>query len=95
MNDERYRHSAAIQPIEFTVDAAGERHFASECQPLRTIINPESVYQMAVGLDIDYKNGIATFTLDGKTVIYDRTGFDLRGNWICDLRIGSKRGIEG
>jgi hypothetical protein len=45
---------------------------------------------------LDDEAGTVTIVLDGKTVIYDRTGcYDLHGNWICDLRVGGKRGIEG
>lgn len=82
-----------LEPIVFTADANGT-HFAAESQPLRTIIDPTAAID-APWLGIDDETGVVTITLDGKTVTYDRIGHDIHGNWICDLRIGSKRGIEG
>jgi hypothetical protein len=83
----------APEPIVFTIDSDRNFHFAYECQPLRTVIDSEAVRD-APWVCMD-DTGVVTITLDGKTIIYDRSGSDLHGNWVCDLRVGAKRGIEG
>jgi hypothetical protein len=88
------RFKSAPEPIVFTIDGDGNTHFRDESQPLQTVIDPTGAID-APWLDMDDETGIVTITLDGKTVIYDRSGVDIHGNWICDLRVGQKRGIEG
>ena len=82
---------AIPEPIEFVNDR-GDWRFGTECQPLRTVINPIGIGVPAI---VDHGKATVEITLHGKTVIYDRVGYDIAGNWICDLRIGQKRGIEG
>jgi hypothetical protein len=74
------------EPIEFTVDREGNYHLAHECQPFVTVIDIHSLPFRWVKLD-ESKARI-TITLDDRTLVYDRRGVGLHGEWICVLRIG-------
>lgn len=76
------------EPIQFTQDHNGSYHFASEAQPLHTVID---IANLAFPfIKPDKSRGTVEITLDGRRVIYDRTGIDPHGRWICVLRIGKQ-----
>jgi hypothetical protein len=43
---------------------------------------------MLPALSFDDARGSFSIALDEKRATYDRVGYDLSGNWICDLRVG-------
>lgn len=80
-------------PIEFTKDHNGSFHFANEAKPIRTVID---IANLAFPfIKPDESRGIVEITLDGRRIVYDRTGIDPHGHWICVLRIGKQDHADG
>jgi hypothetical protein len=78
----------STEAIGFTVDSDGNVHFLTECQPLRTIFDPE-VFKLPF-ISVDEKVGRVTIKLDGRAIYYDRIGFTLKHEWICDLDVAAE-----
>ena len=81
---DRARDAVIPEPIIFTVDPDGTHHFATKSLPERTVIEIE-LLKYSWG-KVDEKAATVTITLDGRTVIYKRRGYDFHGRWICDLQ---------
>ena len=75
----------AYEPIVFIQDSDGSIHFESDALPYKTIIDIHSLPFRWVHLDEG--RGQVTITLDGRTVVYERTAIGLHGEWLCKLRI--------
>jgi hypothetical protein len=73
------------EPIQFIQDNDGSMHFATDAQPLKTIIDIHSLSYRWI--EVHAGKASVTITLDGKTVAYDRVAFGPHGEWICALRM--------
>lgn len=73
------------EPIEFIRDADGTTHFASGSLPYKTII---CVHDLNFRwIKPDESRGLVEIELDGRKIVYERTGVGPHGEWLCTLRI--------
>lgn len=78
------------EPIIVVTDGYGVHSLCTEVFPLRTVINRDLPWkEITPAIGFDDATGIVRVSLGEKTAIYDRIGYTLNGEWICDLRSGN------
>jgi hypothetical protein len=87
------RNAMISESIWFTADANGEHRLALEALPYRTIIDIHNLARLT-GTSVKLGNAMITIEAAGRTVIYDRIGLTLEGQWVCNMRLGAGPDVQ-
>ena len=81
------RNAMIPEPIYFIDDEDGNHHLSFDNAPSRTVIDVHGLARL-IGVTVTVGDALVIIECDGLSLVYDRVGMTITGDWVCNLRVG-------
>jgi hypothetical protein len=82
-------HDMIPEPIYFVPDDDGNYHLPFDAPPPKTVIDVRGGFDTLQGVKILQDAWQVTIECDGRSLVYERIGRTIHGEWVCKLRRGN------